>query len=33
MVKDDVILLSVFDFEENIFSGTIPEFKQFIEGM
>ena len=33
VVKDDVILLSVFDFEENIFSGTIPEFKQFIEGM
>ena len=33
VVKDDVILLTVFDFEEIIFSGTIPEFKQFIEGM
>lgn len=33
VVKDDAILLTVFDFEEIIFSGTIPEFKQFIEGM
>jgi hypothetical protein len=31
VVKDDVILLTVFDFEEIIFSGTIPEFKQFIK--
>ena len=30
VVKDDAILLTVFEWDENIFSGTIPEYRKFI---
>ena len=32
IVVSDDILLSVFEWDENIFIGTVPEFKKFIEG-
>ena len=33
VVKDDVIKVTVFEWDENIFNGTVPEFKKFIEGL
>ena len=33
VVKGDVIKVTVFEWDENIFNGTVPEFKKFIEGL
>jgi len=32
-VKDDVIRVVVYEWDKNIFSGTVPQFKKFIEGL
>ena len=32
VVEDDVIKVVVYEWDENIFIGTVPQFKQFIEG-
>jgi len=32
VVKDDVIKVVVYEWDKNIFSGTVPQFKKFIEG-
>jgi len=32
VVKGDVIKVVVYEWDDSIFSGTVPEFKKFIEG-
>ena len=32
VVTDDVIKVVVYEWDDSIFSGTVPEFKKFIEG-